>query len=423
MLKLMNSCEEKIFSSKIFRNQKDALYFASTDNSLMIFTNELNESGKREYLVTDPISMWEMHIRKPESKRHSHELIREGTPCKLYFDLEFNQKCNPYADGVKMVKIFIQFICWSLKKVHDITSDISNVLWLSSSSKEKFSAHLIFQLDDIAYENNVQLGSFVNYICNEIENPVENYENEIIKKPSKKDLSLLFIKDDKGNQKLFCDKGVYYKNKNFRLFLSTKFGGDRPFLLSKENKYCPLNKGKKDIFLDSLITYFKNANIKLLKFNEEINSFKKSKIKPVENMNIYKEIVHHYNSSNYPAIDEFVKNLISGTEHGYINHINYFKNNILEYSTSNYRYCKNIGRKHKSNNIMIIVSLNKKVYYQKCYDPDCRDQNFKSEEIPLPSYLFDDNYHYQRILDKSLTEEEEKTVLDDLKIFEEIKIF
>ena len=36
-----------------------------------------------------------------------------------------------------------------------------------------------------------------------------------------------------------------------------------------------------------------------------------------------------------------------------------------------YKYCENIGRHHKSNNIRIVVNLNSGQYYQLCHDPDC----------------------------------------------------
>jgi hypothetical protein len=42
----------------------------------------------------------------------------------------------------------------------------------------------------------------------------------------------------------------------------------------------------------------------------------------------------------------------------------------------NYRYCENIKDHHKKNQVYFLVDPIKKVYYQKCYDPDC--QGFQS---------------------------------------------
>jgi hypothetical protein len=57
-------------------------------------------------------------------------------------------------------------------------------------------------------------------------------------------------KDDQAKT-LFFDKLVYTKNRNFRLFKSTKLGKDRPFLLSEllETKF----ESERDLFMACLI--------------------------------------------------------------------------------------------------------------------------------------------------------------------------
>nr|XP_023887818.1 DNA-directed primase/polymerase protein-like [Quercus suber] len=54
----------------------------------------------------------------------------------------------------------------------------------------------------------------------------------------------------------------------------------------------------------------------------------------------------------------------------------------MVYSMSRNRYCERIGRQHKSNHVMYIVDLRRAVYYQKCYDPDCR--GYRSPLRPIP---------------------------------------
>ena len=41
-----------------------------------------------------------------------------------------------------------------------------------------------------------------------------------------------------------------------------------------------------------------------------------------------------------------------------------------------YRYCNNIQQHHKKNQVYFLVDPKKKIYYQKCYDPEC--QGFQS---------------------------------------------
>ncbi|KAJ8319403.1 hypothetical protein KUTeg_004494 [Tegillarca granosa] len=87
----------------------------------------------------------------------------------------------------------------------------------------------------------------------------------------------------------------------------------------------------------------------------------------------------------------------------------------------------------KNGNSGLIVNMKKGVYYQKCYDPECRVLNFKSEEHPLPrqllpSYFFDgcDDFDFEDDdeddaemfnaaveAEKSFEDQENKKNLDD----------
>jgi len=46
-----------------------------------------------------------------------------------------------------------------------------------------------------------------------------------------------------------------------------------------------------------------------------------------------------------------------------------------------YRYCDNIDRHHKTNQVYFVVDPINKFYYQKCHDPDCK--GFKSNKKPI----------------------------------------
>ena len=55
---------------------------------------------------------------------------------------------------------------------------------------------------------------------------------------------------------------------------------------------------------------------------------------------------------------------------------------ILEYQIVGNRFCHNIHRAHKSNNIMFEVNLNRGYVCQKCWDVDCK--GFRSQPIYIP---------------------------------------
>ena len=57
----------------------------------------------RLYTAATLQSMWRRHCALAEGQRHIYELIREGWPCHLYFDLEFDRHVNAHMDGDRAV--------------------------------------------------------------------------------------------------------------------------------------------------------------------------------------------------------------------------------------------------------------------------------------------------------------------------------
>lgn len=47
-----------------------------------------------------------------------------------------------------------------------------------------------------------------------------------------------------------------------------------------------------------------------------------------------------------------------------------------------YRYCANVGRHHKSNNVYFLADLRTNKLYQRCHDGDCA--GFESAGVDIP---------------------------------------
>ncbi|OBS66898.1 hypothetical protein A6R68_04558 [Neotoma lepida] len=92
---------------------------------------------------------------------HCYEVIPENAVCKLYFDLEFNKLANPGADGKKMVALLIEHVCKALEELYNVHCSAEDVFNLDSSTEEKFSRHLIFQLHDVAFKDNIHVGEYL----------------------------------------------------------------------------------------------------------------------------------------------------------------------------------------------------------------------------------------------------------------------
>ena len=200
----------------------------------------------------------------------------------------------------------------------------------------------------------------------------------------------LFVYNDKGKIKLLIDEGVYTKNRHFRLLGSSKQNKNIPLVPSENNKYKPndvKNINECNLFEDSLVTCFSWTVSRILEFDNFENT-KQQKTKLSMTTACKEKIIS--SSSVYPEIDSFINKLIF--PNGSIRRKTFFceKSSIL-YEIQGYRYCDNIKRQHKSNNITFIIDLSCLAYYQKCYDPDC--YNYRSDKKPLPEeikFLFDD---------------------------------
>ncbi|NXX69198.1 PRIPO protein, partial [Spizella passerina] len=369
------------------------------------------------------------------SLMHCYEVIPEKDACKLYFDLEFYKPANPDADGKSMVMKLIELVSQKLKEFYDVNCSSEDVLNLDSSTDEKFSQHLIFLPQKTVFKDNTHIGNFVRTILQPAirllqsraavipteeagnvfqcsagagldgsltnlpaaeddskDRPAIAHETKDVEMPHQGenlDFSFLIVNDKEGNKQLFVDLGkykFYTKNRNFRMYKSSKAGKNVILKIAEDNKFIP--NCEKDVSLEK--AYFLSSlicNCVLVAFG-------------------FTDPMEGYQASPYPEIDNFVRSLVNkdGLQGG-IRQWSYFSlKELLIYDISGYRWCENIGRAHKSNNIMILVDLKNEVWYQKCHDPVCREQNFKSQSFPLPPGI---------CLPSLFKEEEESMLMDD----------
>lgn len=370
---------------KLFNKQADALHFTSRyKGHLMPFAFE--SGSTRLFLAAHPEVFWHYYIQRLAADRCSYEIISEGTACKLYFDIEFNKIVNPQKNGLKMAKDFIYIVIFYLNVKLQVGCSYDDVLNLDSSTDLKFSCHLIFNIPGVCFCNNKQAGNFVNYICDQILNIVqEKLLPEHFPCKSLSDCCDLLVTDQKGNVSVFCDRSVYSRNRHFRLYLSTKYGKGVPLILSPLNGFQPKDPGKqncdRDIFYASLITYITEdfEKLKILSMNYTSTN------KVAHNLNSESPASTHIEGAPSPfkTIDDFINDSVFP---GKIYRSCYFSTSrVVNYDIVGNRFCGNIGRPHKRNNIKYIVDLNEGVYYQKCHDFDC--YGYRSEKKPLPAQL------------------------------------
>ncbi|KAM7111290.1 DNA-directed primase/polymerase protein isoform 3-T4 [Molossus nigricans] len=405
----LSKVEEPPSIWKLFSRQTQAFNFVkSCKEDVHVFALECEVGdGQRIYLVTTYVQLW-FYYKSRKNLLHCYEVIPEKAVCKLYFDLEFNKLANPGADGKKMVASLIEHVCKALQELYRVNCSAEYVLNLDSSTDEKFSRHLIFQLHGVAFQDNIHVGNFVRKIlepaihllaseddkddggipettghgfshfseaAGEQGTPFSRMPADELRESrmldsgaperlgaaerSSPDLSFLIVNDTTGKKRLFVDLGVYTRNRNFRLYKSSKRGKLVVLEVAEDNKFS-LTQSKniseeKQYFLSSLVSNVRFSDtLQVLRCD---TSEKKQK-----------QAGH------------------SDTSTSGIRRWNYFfPEELLVYDICKYRWCGNIGRAHKSNNIMILVDLKNEVWYQKCHDPICKAENFKSDRFPLPA--------------------------------------
>ncbi|XP_070710407.1 DNA-directed primase/polymerase protein [Pempheris klunzingeri] len=415
---------------KLFPRQSLAFSFAqSCKEAVHVFALEKENTplGKRIYLITSYSELWHYYRTYRQSLMHCYEVIPEGAVCKLYFDLEFHKPSNKGADGKTMVSSLIQYVCDKLMDVYGIECSTKNVLNLDSSTEEKFSRHLIFNLQNAAFKDNIHVGGFIHAVLQPVlstpksgsclnvgmNSVAENSEtrshavpeekpgkaHEMAKSPQtkrrkqeEKDLTFLQVKNKDGQDCLFVDLGVYTKNRNFRLYKSSKAGKNAAFTVADDNTFIakPVKgvSAEESVFLASLVCNLSFTGQKILTWDvPETKEFKTQRPHCPKGSVTNPESLSGCESSPHQEVDNFVLTLVKKDGvHGSIRRWNYFAaEQLLVYDIAKYRWCENVGRFHKSNNIMIVVDLKEEMWYQKCHDPECK--NFRSSSYPLPQEI------------------------------------
>ncbi|KAM4836639.1 DNA-directed primase/polymerase protein [Thomomys bottae] len=441
---------------KLFHRQSQAFDFVkSCKEDVHVFALECKVGdGQRIYVVTSYAQLW-FYYKFRKTLLHCYEVIPENAVCKLYFDLEFNKPANPGANGKKMVALLIEHVCKALQELYNVHCSAEDVFNLDSSTEEKFSRHLIFQLHDIAFKDNIHVGNFVRKILqpalhliakendDSIPETMDHGFSQFSEAPLKQgisftkmstnkdkgkswtlnseklekmgpvmqsdpDLSFLIVKNNMGENHLFVDLGVYTRNRNFRLYKSSKLGKSVALEVAEDNRFFP--KQPKNVseenqyFLSSLVSNVRFSDtLRILTCDTPQKTGKRSGHFNSTSTSV--ETLEGFQYSPYPEVDQFVLSLVNRNDiKGGIRRWNYFfPEELLVYDICKYRWCENIGRAHKSNNIMILVDLKNEVWYQKCHDPVCKAVNFKSDCFPLPA----------EVSLQFLFKEEEEVIADD----------
>ncbi|TMW55997.1 hypothetical protein Poli38472_008645 [Pythium oligandrum] len=366
-----------------------------------LFCFEGTYEGKRRFWVATMQSFWQEYTVIPFGKRHVYEIIREGVPCRLYFDLEFKIDLNPHANGDALTTQFISLLQLQLyRKYQLVINPERDIVQLESSTPVKFSRHLtiLFPNGEL-FVDNIHAGAFVRQFIHDLIEP----RNED---------SPFLVADSDDQKQLFVDVGVYTRNRMFRVLGSSKY--------HKTAVLRPLNSSPSDhtldhtLFLRSLVCPYGSTDAarqassppRFLRC-EDAATLKRygpaSLRAPQQTMRSVES-----KTSMYPHLDAFILSLAttSGIQ-GEIRALHLLYPQVedtsatsdpaasidpptpvkIVYHMMRNRWCENIQRAHKSNNVMFVVDLITRTYCQRCHDPHCQGMDYRSPLRPLPPTL------------------------------------
>ncbi|KAI7756664.1 hypothetical protein M8C21_033578 [Ambrosia artemisiifolia] len=377
-----------------FPRQDEAIKYVKDHKGARIFSYQDHASGQRRFLVSTYKEFWRRYANMNSKFRHHYEVIQEGLPCHLYYDLEFNLKENAEKNGDEMVDLLILITFEALLEKYYIQGDTNWVVELDSSTKDKFSRHLIIRLPGLAFKDNIHVGAFVAEICSRI---------HCARAKDKRFEQLFILKDSSsadGPCHLFVDTAVYSRNRVFRLHLSSKAG--KSSVLLPTGRFRCKDMIEEDVFMTSLICNIDADCEKLLVCKMDLDCVKVLHFDIEKNSDYCKPSTREFvpnatgngylsGKSPFPTLDEFVEYIGTiGNVQGKIRSWYWFSEyGLMVYSMLRNRFCERIGRQHKSNHVMYVVDLQKAAYYQKCYDPDCR--GYRSPLRPVPPEVFPDS--------------------------------
>ncbi|KAL3799237.1 hypothetical protein HJC23_012962 [Cyclotella cryptica] len=242
-----------------------------------IFALETASSGKRKYIVGNLGRFLDHYWRKSDPlNRHYYELIRENTPCRLYFDLEYCKKANAHisnTDSEVLMTEFIEELRSQFLAVYNITLTRSCVVDLDSSTSKKFSRHLIIHLPNGELFADAQSAGyftkqFVSRLADELGSGILVERHPTLAKhlfvnstPGKAEETPVTrdVDNNTNPTKMTCfvDLGVYTRNRLFRLLGSSKFGkpASAALRIAEANEFqFPLEFGNANFYISSLST-------------------------------------------------------------------------------------------------------------------------------------------------------------------------
>ena len=225
---------------------------------------------------------------------------------------------------------------------------------MDSTSETKFSAHLIYS--KIAFQTNCQISSFVNKL-------IKSFNAQ------EKDC---FQCQVGGVESVFIDTNVYDRNRNLRIYLSSKLGRKSQFVQS-HMLGVNVNEDPKQLFKESIIQNITSE----AKIIEEKLICVVDESRRLSNVEGRSKVAM---PCPYSEIEAIIQENIK--EPGRIDNCSFYPaTDIYLFNVRGSRFCPNVQREHRSNRVYFTFNCGTMLLEQKCHSLNCRGFS-KILEIP-----------------------------------------
>jgi len=404
---------------RTFRKQFDAVEWRErlieigdyTESQIGIFAEEIAQGGIRRYIVDtyagfalarapecDPhhsFGSFDLLPTAAAELSHYYEIILESRPCWLYFDLEFSRKTNPELQPKVAMDAFRQVMVSFCRDKLDVVIDPAAWIELESSTKEKFSFHVVVKqiqrqgsIQPFAFANNAQAGLLVRELLSyararqsESDFPARHL---FVAAP---DASSDPSNADFAKEACLVDESVYTRNRCFRLVYSCKFGktaimrvtSERRGLLPKHPAPCML--ASMASFVPEETMFFRHPLIPadyghMALAAARVYTGSGGTLRPrgghlaaddsgsellqylVKTWDEMRKVNDPATAAARSTLPTRVDKVMPASEDG----------RVLWARLLHNRYCMCKGASHKSNAVYLVVDQDRCTFYQKCYD-------------------------------------------------------
>ena len=346
-----------------FNKQSEAIEFYSSHPDQKVFSYEVMGPTRvyRKFVVCDIEIFWNTYEKC--SDKNFYQVIVEGTPVKLFFDVEFWRGPNQEKDGEAMCLQLLAHLDHMIQSKFNQERAAREAIILDSSDDTKFSRHIIFRT--VVLKDMKHCGQFV---------------TEVVSSLTESDRKLFEVKTFDGRAyRSFIDTSVYTSNRHLRVFLSSKYGQDRPLRCNNPEMFTASSSTCDDIDVNRKIL-FESLVVNSTKGPGELLSCDDREVqKKSDHVKSYTGQGSSVQSSPYKNIDKYVEKL---ADPGRVRKITW--NDVkqtVRYDIVGNRYCRMKDGVHEKNNIYYKYFARNHRLIQDCYSPSC---NFKRiHEVPI----------------------------------------